>query len=35
MEGNVSLIWGVIALPFLGFLIQAIFGGRVVRSMGM
>ena len=35
MEGNVSLIWGVIALPFLGFLIQAIFGGRAVRSMGI
>jgi len=29
-----NLIWAVLGIPILGFLIQALFGGRVVRSMG-
>jgi NADH-quinone oxidoreductase subunit L len=31
---NISLIWGVLLCPIIGFLIQAFFGGAVIRKMG-
>lgn len=31
---NANLIWGVLFLPIIGFLIQAFFGGAVIRSQG-
>ena len=30
--GNASLIWGVLFLPLIGFLVQACFGGSIVKS---
>src|SRR2546423_4529512 len=34
MQTNFNLIWFVLWLPVLGFLIQAFFGGAVVRKLG-
>ncbi|HWA83745.1 MAG TPA: NADH-quinone oxidoreductase subunit L [Fimbriimonadaceae bacterium] len=34
MSDKFGLIWWVLFLPVIGFLIQAFFGGRVVKSMG-
>jgi len=34
MQSNFNLIWFVLFLPLIGFLIQAFFGGAVVRKLG-
>ena len=33
-DGSKNLIWLVLFLPLIGSLIQALFGGRIMRSMG-